>query len=168
MDITPEILRDLLAYDPLTGIFTWKPRSEWYFPDGKTSPERRAAVWNGARAGRTALNTKHCAGYRMGRVFDKGILAHRAAWAVHYGAWPQGEIDHINRIRHDNRIENLRDVSRSINALNRNGGVSYETRRKHWVAYSGRAGKRTYLGSFPTEKEAQAAREAYLAAHVFG
>lgn len=47
------------------------------------------------------------------------ILAHRAIWFLHFGRWPNDEIDHINHIRTDNRIENLRDVSHSENARRR-------------------------------------------------
>lgn len=58
-------------------------------------------------------------GYRVIEVATKGIGAHRIVWLMHHGAWPTGEIDHINSIRHDNRIENLRDVVHITNSENR-------------------------------------------------
>ena len=48
-------------------------------------------------------------------MFGKLIYAHRAAWAIHFGEWPKGEIDHINGDASDNRIINLRVVNRTEN-----------------------------------------------------
>lgn len=58
-------------------------------------------------------------GYVVIQVATKGIGAHRIVWLMHHGAWPTGEIDHLNSIRHDNRIENLRDVAHITNSENR-------------------------------------------------
>lgn len=58
-------------------------------------------------------------GYVVIEVANKGIGAHRIVWLMHHGAWPKGEIDHLNGIRHDNRIENLRDVAHITNSENR-------------------------------------------------
>ena len=64
------------------------------------------------------------AGYRNSRGYiqvkaDTHLLyAHRLAWLHFYGEWPADQIDHINGIRDDNRIVNLRDVSQQVNAQN--------------------------------------------------
>jgi len=58
-------------------------------------------------------------GYLKFKVGQKIIKAHCIAWALHYGEWPKQEIDHINRVKNDNRIVNLRDVSHTENMRNR-------------------------------------------------
>jgi hypothetical protein len=57
--------------------------------------------------------------YVEGRKGSAFFRAHRAIWALHFGDWPQQTLDHINRDRADNRIENLRDVSHQENQRNR-------------------------------------------------
>jgi hypothetical protein len=62
-------------------------------------------------------------GYRRVILKDKGrfvanCAAHRLVWFLHHGAWPKQVIDHINRVKLDNRVENLRDVSAAENMLN--------------------------------------------------
>jgi hypothetical protein len=69
---------------------------------------------NGAQAG--YLNAD---GYVVIEVAGQAQLAHRLVWLMHHGAWPEGEIDHKNGVRNDNRIDNLRDVARVTNTENR-------------------------------------------------
>ncbi len=59
------------------------------------------------------------------------LLLHRAAWLYVYGSWPAGVIDHINGVKHDNRIANLRDVTRSENQHNRRSHIN------NWVGCPG-------------------------------
>jgi len=107
-------------------------------------------------------------GYRRVSIQGKSTGAHRVAWFLHYGKWPDGFIDHINHDRSDNRIENLRLVSRSDNArnqkLNRHNtsgfnGVSYHKKRQEWRAAIQVNGKKKWVGSFKTKDEAIAARQ---------
>jgi hypothetical protein len=137
-----------VIYDPETGHFTWKVQRS-----GKTKA--------GMRAG-----TKNRLGYINLRIDYRGFGAHRVAWAMQYGVWPNGDIDHINGIRDDNRIVNLRDVSRGSNLQNQ--------RRAHRDSKSGILGvkankcgtfsamitsqyKLHSLGTFNTAAEASAA-----------
>jgi hypothetical protein len=109
-------------------------------------------------------------GYR--RVFVDGKLkgAHRVAWRLHYGVWP-GTIDHINRQRDDNRIENLRDVPPSVNTANASPrpnktgypGVVKVVRGGRFGAAIRVNGERRFLGTFET---AELASKAYAKAHV--
>lgn len=63
-------------------------------------------------------------GYYVTTYKGKQILAHRLAWYLHYGVFPIGELDHINSNRADNRIVNLREVTRQQNMLNRLKGTN--------------------------------------------
>ena len=120
-----------------------------------------------ARAGDLA-GSNHGGGYLIVRVAGRRILAHRAAWALHYGAWPASEVDHIDGDGSNNRICNLRLATRSQNCTN--------TKAKRWkavplkgVCESARVNGRKYratifvngryesLGTFETPSEAHAA-----------
>lgn len=106
-------LRDVLTYDHETGFLYWNERQAEYEP-----VEGRRAWWNNQYAGKRALNTRNRCGYLHGTLFRKTHLAHRVAWAIFYGEWPDQQIDHINHIRADNRIVNLRAVSAVYNLRN--------------------------------------------------
>ena len=89
-------------------------------------------------------------------------MGHRVAFAHYHGRWPDEEIDHINGIRDDNRIANLREADRSLNMRNLRGakGYSFEKdgRARPWTAYIRDHGKVIRLGGFATEAEAASAR----------
>lgn len=116
-----EEIRAALVYDPATGVIT--------------------------RNGRVAGCDK---GNGYWRVTFKGktYAAHRLAWAIYYGEWPDGEIDHINRVRGDNRIGNLRIVSREQNMRNRSGVAGVAIERNRWRAYIWTNGRLLHLGMF--------------------
>jgi len=143
-------IKDVLDYEPATGIFRWKKPTS-----------NRNKVGGGAG---TISN-----GYVSITVLGQRIYAHRLAfWWVH-GRWPR-EVDHINRDRTDNRITNLREVTRGENVANthrrdnKSGvpGVYYNPAcgQRPWVAYKDRDGKRKYLGYFATKEQAMEARYA--------
>lgn len=89
------------------------------------------------------------------------LLAHHFAWYMCYNECAKGQIDHINGIRNDNRICNLRDVSQQINTWNRVKAKGYTWNKKcgKWQAKIVKDYKNIYLGLYDSEKEA---REAYL------
>ena len=100
-------------------------------------------------------------------VNGKTVLAHRAAWLLHYGVWPDGLIDHINGDRLDNRIANLRVVNYVGNARNsrlpysnKSGriGVCWVDRDNVWKASATLLGTGVHLGNYKTFEEACAAR----------
>jgi HNH endonuclease/AP2 domain len=100
-------------------------------------------------------------GYLRISLNGSGLLAHRVAWLLMTGAWPLGEIDHINRVKHDNRWCNLRDVSKSTNQQNRAVRGIKRHRSGRWEARIRAQGAALYLGVFDTPEQAH---EAYLEA----
>lgn len=148
MTVTHEQLLQLLNYEPDTGVFTWRVTRNGISPKGST-------------AGR--VDTK---GYVQIKIFYREYSAHRLAWFYVNGEWPTGELDHSNRVRHDNRIENLRLATRSQNAANRAlqsssktgiKGVHWHKRDRRWEARITVNGRRTHLGQFAHIEDAAAA-----------
>jgi len=171
--ITIADLRLLLRFDAATGNLIWLPRSASQVRSGKQSEADR---WNGRYAGRMAFTAPTNSGYLSGAIHKKPLLAHVVAWALLSGRWPDGEIDHINGDRSDNRACNLREVSRIENQRNRclpgnntSGriGVSYNKRDQRWTAHIGVDGKHVSLGYFPRKDDAITARAAAEARHNF-
>lgn len=161
----PELLRQVLRYEPDTGELFWLLRPATMFADGKQSADKTCAIWNGKHAHRKAFTTKNT-GYLSGSVFGKACFAHRVIWAIVTGAWPENEIDHINRNGEDNRWVNLREASRSENMRNtRLGshntsgakGVYWDKRSGKWLGQICADKKQHRVGLFPTFDAAVAA-----------
>ena len=173
---TPETLRKLLRYEPETGLLFWRERSAEWFKDGSQTSLHNSAAWNGRYSNKEAFTSNHSSGYKHGQIFKKQHKAHRIAWALYYGVWPSNNIDHINGVRDDNRIENLRDVSMSQNsrnsAMSSNNtsgvcGVHLDKRCNKWVARIALGKNRKRLGSFENIQDAAAARKTAEIEHGF-
>jgi hypothetical protein len=142
MKITLERLREVLHYDAENGRFSWlvKPGS------------------NKANVGDVA-GSKHRNGYMIVAVDGCDYRAHRLAWFYVHGEWPK-TIDHVNRIKDDNRLCNLREATRTENNQNRtsNRPLPGSTRHKgRWMAQIQVDGKKRYLGHFDTQQDAHRA-----------
>ena len=94
-------------------------------------------------------------------------MAHRLAWLYHYGQWPNGDLDHINEVKDDNRISNLREATRAQNMQNvrrhkhnTSGykGVSWMPDRHKWRAYIFVNYKQQHIGLYNSPEEARDAR----------
>ncbi len=145
-----EKLMEMLDYDQCTGIFSWK-------------------ISTGRVKAGSAAGSIHCNGYIRICALGKHILAHRLAWMFVHGEFPNGQIDHINGIKTDNRIINLRDVDGFINSQNirsskgqnKNGLLGAHKHRNKWRSRITAYGKRVNLGTMDTPQEAH---KAYLEA----
>jgi len=132
--ITQKEAKERLEYNAETGVLTWKKKGH--------------GVSVGNQAGGVRSD-----GYVCIKLDYRGYLAHRIIWLWVYGEFPDGEIDHINHNREDNRLENLRVVSTQGNAKNRSRaaintsgvtGVSWNKKEKKWMSYI----QRRRLGSY--------------------
>jgi len=151
MILTAERLRELMDYDADTGALTWKPRRK------------------GVRPGTVGWLER---GYRRICVDGRLYAAHRLVWLHVHGVWPRNQIDHINGVRDDNRLINLRDCTASENQHNskkqKNNacgfkGVSWCSRDSKWAAAIRANGRGLNLGRFDT---AEAAHSAYCEAAI--
>jgi hypothetical protein len=152
--LTLDRLREVLSYEPRTGVFRWRIRLS-----------RRNHV--GDVAGTIATD-----GRRIIQIDSWHYKASRLAWFYHYGRWPESEVDHRDLDKSNDRIKNLREASSSQNAANvgrlssnRSGfkGVSVRSPKypDRFKAQIRKDGKRYFLGYFDT---AIKAHEAYAVA----
>lgn len=138
---SPEVLRQLLRYEPETGKLFWLPRPvEMFAASGVGGAAGEAARWNACRAGREAFTTSDQDGYRTGLVLGRRYRAHRVIWAMQTGEWPANEVDHADRNTANNRWVNLRAADRSDQEANK-GLRSDNTSGFKGVSWSSRAGK---------------------------
>ena len=136
-------LRRLIVYDPETGLFTWRIT--------------RTKAVAGRQAGHLGPD-----GYALVGVLGGLYAAHRLAWLYMTGEWPPREVDHENRIEHDNRWSNLRLADDYEQAWNMQGHIDRKSRfkgvRQHksgkWYAQIEARGVKRHLGSFANEEDA--------------
>lgn len=162
---------EVLNHDPEAGKLFWLPRQAHLCKD-----EHQMKVWNRLYAGKEALNSINSAGYRKGCIFYSQLLAHRVIWLLHYGEWPTDQLDHINGIKADNRIVNLRSVTtvenlRNVALSSRNSsgvmGVHWNTKDRVWHATIKYNKKFIHLGSFAQFDDAVDARKRAERAYGF-
>jgi hypothetical protein len=150
-------VREVIDYDPITGIFRWKkPPATW--------------MWIGQTAGGLTSS-----GYINIKILGFRIQAHRLAWFYMYGTWEF--LDHKNRNKQFNAISNLRISNPQLNRLNQEALITNELgvkgvqkRCNRYRAYISVNGQNISLGTYDTIEQAKAAREAaakeYFGAHA--
>ena len=148
-----ETIKEYLSYEPATGVFTWIK-----------SPNARAPV-------SSVAGTMNAGGYRSIRFDSKRYYAHRLAWWFVHGVFPP-EIDHRNRRRDDNRINNLRSARHGLNIANagrrkKTGykGVCWNKRKLKWQAKIKVDYHSYHLGYFNTEEDGARAYDAAAGRH---
>jgi hypothetical protein len=151
--LTQERLKEVVYYDPHTGIFTWIKR-----------------VSNRISIGQV-VGYKEKTGYIQIRILCGSYRAHRLAWLYVYGNLPKDQIDHVNGIRTDNRICNLREATHQQNCQNLHKalpgsssgllGAWFAKRENKWTSQITLNGKRKWIGYYNTPEEAH---EAYIQA----
>lgn len=150
-ELTQARLKELLNYDPETGEFTWR---------GSGSGRKKSSAGHKAAKGYLAIG-----------LLGKTYKAHRVAWMYAYGCWPNGQIDHKDLDRTNNKLQNLREVDPSMNKQNvgvarvdnKCGVLGVSDRGDRFVARLTVRGECVHLGSFSNAYEAHAA---YLEAKV--
>lgn len=149
--LTVEFVRERFNYYPSTGVLTWRTnvRSDLV---GKA-----AGTLQGKGYLSVVINNEH------------RILVHRLIWIHFYGREPKETIDHVNRIKTDNRIANLREASWSQQIMNQGmrsnntsgfKGVIWDRDRNRYAAQLMLNGRNKYLGRFERIEDAIAARKA--------
>jgi hypothetical protein len=159
---TIEGLAALIRCDADAGLLFWRERPREMFPTG-----RAHSIWNARYAGKQAFTAKDRDGYFQGSFLGQRLRTHRVVWALTHGEWPD-VVDHIDGDRANNRISNLRNVSKAENARNmgmRDGstsgriGVCWIASRQRWQASVMRDGRVVNLGRFRELQDAVAARQ---------
>lgn len=146
--ITQKELKEIISYNKKTGEVTFKHKCNCEFCKFRKK-------------------IKNHKGYKSINIKGKKYLLHRIIWLYVYGKFPENVIDHINGIKDDNIITNLRDVKQEINCRNKKSsnrnksgfvGVYFRKDRNKWIAQVGikENGKRKviHLGVFNTKNEA--------------
>lgn len=142
--LSADYLRQIINYNPESGVFTWRERR------GRVSPGEKASCMD-----------KH--GYVVIRIDGHLYKSYRLAWLYMFNKWPDKEVDHLNGIRNDNRIANLREATHSENnqnvqlkKSNTSGykGVSWSKSVGKWHAYSRVNGQRIHIGYFEDKNSA--------------
>jgi hypothetical protein len=160
--LTQEQLKEILHYDPETGIFRWR-----------VSTAHRVKPWDVA-------GTKTDTGYILIGHKNISLKAHRLAWLYMTGEWPKHQIDHKDGSPSNNSWQNLRQATHKQNLENQplrqdntSGfrGVSWDKKKKKWEANLGHYRKKIFIGYFDTAEEAAqaaAAKRAELFTHDTG
>lgn len=150
-----DFLHKILECDPETGRLTWLERTPSMF---KTV--RDCNAWNTRYSGKPAFTGVNDKGYNSGTIMNRRFLAHRVIWAICTGSWPVEMIDHVDGVRSNNALSNLRESSRSQNARNRSSargstskylGVSWNSFNKKWAANIRSDGDNRHIGYFKDE-----------------
>jgi len=165
--LTQEIVRELLDYNPETGILTWKQRGRHWF-----TKDQYWKRWNTRYAGKQAaksINRRPGDGYsiRKLQVLWKNYTAHKIIWLWMTGEFPKDQVDHIDRDGTNNKWSNLREADSFGNAKNRSKlrsntsgvtGVNWHSSSNRWHARVSVDGFRHTLGFFAEDDLASAAK----------
>jgi hypothetical protein len=158
--LTQALARELLDYDPDTGILTWRARDCTWFDS-----DQDWRWWNKRYAGQRASSISKAGNHAYIKIFGRDYLAHRVIFLWMRGRWPYPQIDHSDQNRQNNLWKNLREVTHQENhknvplrSDNTTGHVGVYKRRNKYRAEIMVNRKQIQLGTFPTQQEAIEAR----------
>jgi len=143
--LTAERLREVLDYDPMTGVFVWRVRTSNCIKVGSVAGGQRQD------------------GYMQIKIEARAYLSHRLAWLWVTGEWPVYGIDHINGVKDDNRLANLRAADQSLNTQNMkrarvdnkaSGLLGVTQFRNRWQTRVAVKGVIHHLGTYDTAEQA--------------
>jgi len=147
--ITQKELKEILEYNPKTGIFTCRiPTSNKY------------------RVG-DILGTSDIKGYAIISIYNKKYRAHRLAFLYMKGYFPENDVDHKDRVKWNNKWNNLRESSRQCNMRNKSvqinnksgiSGVYFNKREQRWISRINVSGKSIFIGGYKNFNDAVLAR----------
>ena len=143
-----DFIKDNLRYDPETGYLYWTK------PSGRRQLDKPVGCVN-----KTTKYMSFALGLTNQQVY---CTAHRAGWFLYYGCWPKELLDHVNGIKTDNRIENLREATQQQNLRNQKSrtgsskykGVSWSKQSQKWRVDLRYKEKANCLGFYASEEEA--------------
>jgi hypothetical protein len=167
--LTAKVVRELLDYNPDTGVLTWRERDRRWFKN-IGAWHRWNVCYAGKRTGCLDNRQRRCIG-----IFGRQYLEHRVVFLWMTGRWPKPEVDHIDHDTTNNKWKNLRKASRKENAknqslfrTNKSGHVGiYRCYNWGYLVQIGVNGRIHQLGRFPTMQKAIAARLAAQRQHGF-
>lgn len=161
-NLTQEIVKELLDYDPESGILTWKERSSIWFEDNENKTKDQIRNWWNSRFANKTASFQRSDKYFQIKIFGIGYKAHRIIWLWMTGDNPE-KVDHENGNCYDNRWINLRNVDHFANAQNAKKrrdnvsgvtGVSFFDQSQKYKASIQVNKKSIYLGLFSDFEEA--------------
>jgi hypothetical protein len=159
-DLTQEIVRELLDYDPATGALTWRQRDrKWFESDGAWK------MWNTKYSGKRIYSST-TKGYLRVKIWGHSYAAHRLCFLWMTGRYPDPEIDHENHVRSDNRWSNLFETgqnnkNRTLPSTNTSGHIGVYKHSNMYGAYIHNLdSSREHLGYFHNFEDAVDVRSA--------
>lgn len=167
--VSREYLRECFSYNQVTGDLVWKERPAHHFKEA-----RMIGSFNNKYAGKL-IRSKDSSGYYIVNVCRTTFKAHRIIYTLCKGEIPNGyQVDHINGIRDDNRMDNLRLVTNAGNARNRRlrsdnktgvNGVCFDKESGKYLATVKVGDKQKNVGRYLTIEQARMARDEYISNH---
>ncbi len=164
MKLSQEIIKELIYYNPKTGLAYWRNRPLKYFQHCQY-PRAQQKSWN-TRHSDKCICCRDKKGYLQTTIFNKYYLLHRLIWLYMEGYFPENDIDHKDRNPPNNKWDNLRHTSRSCNIKNQRKRISntsgitgvYWHKEEFWYSRIYAQNRRINLGSYKNFDDAVKAR----------
>lgn len=166
--VTADELPQYLSVDATTGDLSWNVRPQSMFCNKSRNASKICKTWN-ARFANKPAGYRGADGYERVSIKGFSYKSHRVVFAICNGRWPSGDIDHINGVKSDNRLENLREVTHAENCRNQKlkstsstgiPGTSLDRRTGKYIVSITYSGARRHIGQYSNVHDAKIARSA--------